>query len=199
MPWRRATNILPPAWTITSASRASRRSGGKARSIAGAKAGPERRVAPPPPDAPLARCAQPRRSDGGGIDRKTIGFVEVFLDTAAERADGGFLCRRRQTIGNAAGRRPFARQHGGPFGAMRLSALARQLKRPAERRFAKRPAPLADRLQTVGLGTAAALSDWIAKRRARMPQSVRTRAIEPIVPRLPTAVIPPSAPKRESS
>jgi CheY-like chemotaxis protein/HPt (histidine-containing phosphotransfer) domain-containing protein len=96
---------------------------------------------------------------------KTIGFVEVFLQDAADRLariEGAMrtgdleVCRRatHSLISMA-----------GTFGAARMSTLARGLESVCKSSNAADAARLADRLQTCGLETATALRAWIARNR----------------------------------
>jgi signal transduction histidine kinase/CheY-like chemotaxis protein/HPt (histidine-containing phosphotransfer) domain-containing protein len=100
------------------------------------------------------------------LTEKTVGFVEVFLEDAAERlaqidaamtaGDVADCCRAAHALISMAG----------TFGAMRMSAIARRLEVAAKAGDGDKAAALADRLQTCGLETATALTAWIDRNRA---------------------------------
>ncbi len=143
----------------------------KLAALAAAKFGPPERPAAIPATALEPVLDEQNLSDllEAVLTEKTIGFVEVFLSDAAERliqidaaiADGDLdACRRaaHSLISMA-----------GTFGAMRMSALSRQLENACKNADAEEAVALAGRLHVCGKESAAALLDWMAKSRAAAP------------------------------
>jgi signal transduction histidine kinase/DNA-binding response OmpR family regulator len=139
----------------------------KLAALAAAKSAPVRVAAPPvADDAPLLDEQNLTDLLDAVLTEKTIGFVEVFLQDAADRLAQIVEAR---TAGDLDGCRRTAHSlisMAGTFGAARMSALARQLETACKSADAAEAARLAERLQTCGLETAVALTNWIAKSRA---------------------------------
>ena len=100
------------------------------------------------------------------LTEQTVGFVEVFLQDATDRLS---RIANASAIGDLDDCRRAAHSlisMAGTFGASQMSALARRLEAACKSANAAEAALLAERLQSCGVETAAALNQWIAKSRA---------------------------------
>jgi signal transduction histidine kinase/DNA-binding response OmpR family regulator len=137
----------------------------KLAAFAAARTAPAAPVIVPAEDAPLLDEQNLTDLLDAVLTEKAVGFIEVFLQDAADRLaviDDAIVSGDLDTCRRAA---HSLISMAGTFGAARMSALARRLEGACKSAKADDAALTAERLQTCGLETAAALTAWIAASR----------------------------------